>query len=133
MSKPVTFEQAEQIAQSYIANDDRIMIIRDFIEEYEFGWVFRFNTKDFNRTRDAMDGLLGGPFPVIVYRDDEFGSQKTAFGSDSYIETARLEWKQKHPNAKRWMKVMFPDPTKKTIPFPPVFRGRGGDAPMPGS
>ena len=57
--------------------------------EFEFGWVFYFNTKEFVDTGD-LDHALGGNAPLIFDRaDGELYFAGTAHDLDSYIEEYR--------------------------------------------
>lgn len=61
----------------------RLVVVKEY--EYEFGWVFCYNTQEFVETGDA-DHALGGNAPLIVDRVDGclYGTG-TAHSLDHYL------------------------------------------------
>jgi len=51
----------------YVNPNIKLQILKDQIEEYEFGWVFHYNTARPVETGDVLDGMVGNA-PLIVDR-----------------------------------------------------------------
>jgi hypothetical protein len=51
----------------HVNRNTRLQILKDQIEEYEFGWVFHYNTAEQIETGDVLDGMVGNA-PLIVDR-----------------------------------------------------------------
>lgn len=64
-----------------------LVIVKEI--EYDFGWVFCWNTKEFMESRDFRHGLAGNA-PFIVDRNDgQLYVTGTAHRLDYYIEEYR--------------------------------------------
>jgi hypothetical protein len=65
----------------------QLVIVRE--QEYEFGWVFIYGTKEFVETGDVKHVLVGGG-PVIVDRNDgQIYHTGTAHRLEHYIDEYR--------------------------------------------
>ena len=51
----------------YVNPNIKLQIVKDAIEEHEFGWVFRYDSARHIETGDFRDGLVGNA-PLIVDR-----------------------------------------------------------------
>ena len=81
----MTLEQAIALVEKYLRNSEaeindfgsalpgyvnpniKLQILKDEIEEHEFGWVFHYNSARHIETGDINDGLVGNA-PLIVER-----------------------------------------------------------------
>ena len=51
----------------HVDRNTRLQILKDQIEEHEFGWVLHYNTARQFETGDVLDGMVGNA-PLIVDR-----------------------------------------------------------------
>jgi hypothetical protein len=73
----------------YVNPNIKLQILKDQIEEHEFGWVFHYNTTEYIETGNVLDGLVGNA-PLIVDRYTgqivETGTaQETGYYVNNYI------------------------------------------------
>lgn len=69
----------------YVNSNIKLVIMTDQIQEYEFGWVFLYNSEKYLKTKDFNDMLVGNA-PLIVDRNKrEIIVTGTAHNADYYI------------------------------------------------
>jgi hypothetical protein len=69
----------------YVNRNIKLEILKDQIEEYEFGWVFHYNTARQIETGDVLDGMVGNA-PLIVDRHSgQLLETGTARETDYYV------------------------------------------------
>ena len=75
----------------YVNPDVRLQILAECTEEYDFGWVFYYDSARFIETGDSREALAGNA-PLII--DKESGelvvtgtAHDTAYYVDNYIKT----------------------------------------------
>jgi hypothetical protein len=83
----VTIENAMKIARNYLDldSDPSIFIMEDQTVEFEYGWVFFYQTTDSIEIAGVKVGL-GGNAPIIVdKRDGSVHVTGTAYPHEKYI------------------------------------------------
>ena len=69
----------------HVNRNTKLQILNDQIEEYEFGWVFHYNTARPIETGDVLDGMAGNA-PLIVDRHSgQLLETGTARETDYYV------------------------------------------------
>jgi len=69
----------------YVNPNVKLRILKDQIEEYEFGWVFHYNTARHIETGDIVDGMVGNA-PLIVDRNTgQLFETGTAHETEYYV------------------------------------------------
>jgi len=58
----------ESINADYHADDDELVIVRDETIEKDYGWIFFYNSKKYQRTGELSDRLAGNG-PVLFEKD----------------------------------------------------------------
>ena len=69
---PITRERALEIARAAIAplkKGTEFVLLEEETVEHDWGWVFRYGTREFAKTRDARD-LVPGVGPFVVEKAD---------------------------------------------------------------
>ncbi|MGE0469705.1 MAG: YrhB domain-containing protein [Nitrospira sp.] len=87
--------QAFQLAQARInqlavASNDRFVIISDYTEEINEGWVFFYNSEDFVRSGNLSDALAGNG-PILVTRQGVIYELPAAIPWQKAVEELRLQ------------------------------------------
>ena len=70
----LTFQDAERVAQSVLEKESRLagtklQIVRELTIAKDYGWIFRYQSAAYIRTRDFYDILLGNA-PFLVQKSD---------------------------------------------------------------
>ena len=69
----------------YVNPNIKLQILKDQIEEHEFGWVFHYNSARHIETGDVLDGMVGNA-PLIVDRhSSQIFETGTAEEIDYYV------------------------------------------------
>jgi hypothetical protein len=89
----ITREQARAAAKRYVANvsadgGTEYVVVEELTREYDFGWVFFYNTRAYVETGDEMQMAVGNA-PVIVSRDGAVHVTGTAHPVEHYIDLFR--------------------------------------------
>ncbi|MBW8686979.1 YrhB domain-containing protein [Chitinophaga rhizophila] len=84
----VTFAEALKIARDYldISNNPSLYIMEDLTIEFEYGWVFFYQSTERVKIAGVLVGL-GGNAPVLVDKlDGTLHRTGTAYRQEKYIE-----------------------------------------------
>jgi hypothetical protein len=87
----ITKDVAIKIAEEYLRTESistgyKLALLDDSIIEFELGWVFFYQSKEYLETQDILH-LLGGNSPIIINKND--GSiyvTGTAYPVEHYIQ-----------------------------------------------
>lgn len=71
----INLAQAQSIAEEYIKSIEnkekyKLLLLLEETIEFEFGWVFFYQSKEYIFTQNIMEAL-GGNAPIIVNKFDE--------------------------------------------------------------
>lgn len=86
----ITKEQATNIANEYILERSKrgkhiLQLMLERTIEFELGWVFFYQTKEFIETRDRMKALIGNAPIIINKKTGEIKVTGTAHHINRYI------------------------------------------------
>lgn len=87
-----TFEEAYTLALQYLSELNlgvELSLFSEQTQEYDFGWIFFWNSTLFYRTKDPFHSLGGNSPFLIEKKTGELFELGTALPLDSYIEAYR--------------------------------------------
>lgn len=96
----ITKENAIKIAQRYIEDEQlnsgyNLVLLLEATIEFEFGWVFFYQSKEFVETGEIGE-MLGGNSPIIVNKEVGIVSVTgTAYPIDKYIAEYKAKYAKK--------------------------------------
>jgi hypothetical protein len=84
--KDMTKTEAEELALGYVKAEEaragfELVLLKDQTIERSFGWVFFYDSKRHNETRDLRDAVAGNA-PIVVTRDET----GTALPLEAYLK-----------------------------------------------
>lgn len=92
------FDEARVIAHRKLEESDpegRMVMLDDQTIERVFGWVFRYNSRQYLESGDFMD-MVPGVGPLVVFRHD---------GSAEFLTTSKPADRSLDEIEERWLKI----------------------------
>jgi hypothetical protein len=89
----ITREQAVAAARQYVADASadsgtEFVVVEQLTREYDFGWVFFYDTRAYVETGDELQMAVGNA-PVIVSTDGAVHETGTAYPIEHYVDLFR--------------------------------------------
>ena len=86
LTKQEAREKIVQELSCVLVSDDDLVIQDDETQEYDWGWVFFYQSKNYLETQDYRFMLLGNAPYIVNRQSGEVVSTGTAYGIDHYVK-----------------------------------------------
>lgn len=85
----MTKEEAEQLISNYLVQYGEVQLIKEVTEEYDFGWVFYYQSKMYLESGDENEFLCGNAPCIVDRKSGEIFETGTAYPIEDYIKAYR--------------------------------------------
>jgi len=85
----INYESAERAVLNHLAKWDGGSLVVTTVTEYDFGWVFCYDSKDFIETNELIYAIAGNAPLIVSKTDGQIYITGTSHGLDFYLAEYR--------------------------------------------